>query len=249
MSDREWTSVDTAAGTRRERLRGSTLDEILGVARRQLVAGGPTAISLRAIAREMGMTAPALYRYFESLDKLIEALVAACYDDLTAELEAERDRHLDQPVGVRMIECSRAFRRWALAHAPEFSLLFGTPIPDVSTEPEGASEEAGRRFGAVFGAMFVELWATRPFAVPADDEIEPRLAEGLRECRTKMGIGDLPLGAVLAYMSSWVKLYGAVTMEVFGHLKFATEDGEPLFELTLREIGTTLGIELAQGRS
>ena len=229
--------------SRRDRLRGSTAEEILEVARRQLVASGPSGISLRAIAREMGMTAPALYRYFDSLDDLVAALVAACYDDLTAAIVAERDRHADQPVGVRMIECGRAFRRWALAHTPEFSLLFGTPIPEVSTDPEGPSEEAGRRFGAVFGALFVELWSTAPFPVPDEADIEPTLALGLTECQQKMGIGDLPLGAVLAYMSSWVKLYGAVTMEVFGHLKFATADGEPLFELTLREIGSTLGVD------
>ena len=232
----------SAAISRRDRLRGSTLDEILSVARGQLVAAGPGGISLRAIAREMGMTAPALYRYFDSLEDLVVALVAACYDDLTAAIEAERDRHLEESVGVRMIACSRAFRRWALAHRPEFNLLFGTPIPDLNLDPEGPAEQAGRRFGGVFGAMFVELWATAPFPVPDSDEIEPALAAGLIECREKMGIGDLPLGAVLAYMSSWVKLYGTVTMEVFGHLEFATSDGEPLFELTLREICGLLGL-------
>jgi AcrR family transcriptional regulator len=228
--------------SRRDRLRGSTLDEILGVARRQLVAAGPTGISLRAIAREMGMTAPALYRYFDSLDDLVVALVAACYDDLTAAIEAERDRHADAPVGERMVECCREFRRWALAHTPEFNLLFGTPIPDLDLPPEGPAEEAGTRFGATFGAMFLELWATAPFPVPDDADIEPRLAAGLAECQQKMGLAGLPLGAVLAYMSSWVKLYGAVTMEVFGHLKFATDDGEPLFELTLSEICALFGI-------
>ena len=229
--------------SRRDRLRGSTLDEILEVARRQLVASGTGGISLRAIAREMGMTAPALYRYFDSLEDLVVALVAACYDDLTAAIVAERDRHAEEPVGVRMIECARAFRRWAISHRPEFNLLFGTPIPDLELDPEGPAEEAGTRFGSVFGALFVELWATDPFPVPDPADIEPRLAEGLVECRDKMGLADLPLGAVLAYMSSWVKLYGTVTMEVFGHLEFATSDGEPLFELTLREIGVLLGIE------
>lgn len=236
--------MDMAAGalSRRDRLRGSTVEEILEVARRQLVAAGPGGISLRAIAREMGMTAPALYRYFDSLEDLVVALVAACYDDLTAAIVAERDRHSDDPVAVRMIESCRAFRAWALAHTPEFNLLFGTPIPDLELDPEGPAEEAGRRFGAVFGAMFVELWSSAPFPVPAEADIEPRLAAGLRECQEKMGIGDLPLGAVLAYMSSWVRLYGTVTMEVFGHLKFATDDGEPLFELMLGEIGAMLGI-------
>ncbi len=170
-------------------------------------------------------------------------LVAACYDDLTAAIVAERDRHAEQAVGIRMLECARAFRRWAVAHTPEFNLLFGTPIPDLDQPPDGPSEEAGRRFGSVFGALFVELWATAPFLVPAEADIEPSLAAGLAECREKMGLGDLPMGAVLAYMSSWVKLYGSVTMEVFGHLKFATNDGEPLFELTVREIAAVLGIE------
>lgn len=239
------TSDGGAAVSRRDRLRGSTLDEILEVARRQLIASGPTGISLRAIAREMGMTAPALYRYFDSLEDLIEALVAACYDDLTAEIVRARDSFAADPVGVRLIASARAFRRWALSHPAEFGLLFSMPIPDSSDAPEGPGEEAGRRFGTVFGLMFVELWMTTPFAIPGEEEIEPPLAAGLRECQEKMGLAGLPLGAVLAYMWSWVRLYGTVTMEVTGHLKFATSDGEPLFELTLREIGERLGIDRA----
>src|SRR5215217_2756877 len=113
-------SQGESAVSRRDRLRGSTLDEILDVARRQLVASGTGGISLRAIAREMGMTAPALYRYFDSLEDLVVALVAACYDDLTAAIVAERDRNAEQPVGARMIECAREFRRWAITHRPEF---------------------------------------------------------------------------------------------------------------------------------
>lgn len=81
------------------------------------------------------------------------------------------------------------------------------------------------------GKSAARVCSTTRLSVPA----------GPTECREKMGLRDLPLGAVLAYMSSWVRLYGTVTMEVFGHLKFATDAGEPLSELTVAEICGLLG--------
>ena len=83
--------MTTTSPTRRERLRTATVAEIKDLARRLLVTGGPTAISLRAIAREMGMTAPAIYRYFPSLDALVVELTEDLYDELRESIEAARD--------------------------------------------------------------------------------------------------------------------------------------------------------------
>ncbi len=77
--------------TRRERVRAATIDEIKEIARRHIAEKGAAALSLRAIAREMGMTSPALYRYFASRDDLVTALIVDAYNSLADALEAARD--------------------------------------------------------------------------------------------------------------------------------------------------------------
>ena len=74
--------------SRRDRLRAATSEEIIATARRLLVASGPDAMSLRAIAREMGMTAPGLYRYYASHEELIRHLVAGIFTELAADIDA-----------------------------------------------------------------------------------------------------------------------------------------------------------------
>src|SRR3954470_7861074 len=96
--------------TRRERVRAETVEEIKQTARRVLVEQGPDGLALRAIAREMGMTAPALYRYFDSREALIAAGFADLYDELTTELERAIATAEPATVGVQMMEASRAFR-------------------------------------------------------------------------------------------------------------------------------------------
>ena len=108
-----------AAGLR-DRLRAATMREISETARRILVEQGPEAVTLRAIAREMGMTAPALYRYFASREDLVEHVVADLYGELCQALEAARDAAEPATPGVQLLECSRAFRAWATTHHLEF---------------------------------------------------------------------------------------------------------------------------------
>lgn len=222
-----------AAVSRRERVRDATTAEIKDTARGLLVREGPEALTLRAIAREMGMTAPALYRYFDSHEELVAALAQDVLDEITATLEAARDSvGLEDPLGRLMATC-RAFRTWSLAHPREFQLTFASG----GDRPPPGHEEAGRdlSFGAVFLGIFVELWAHQPFAVPAEADLPPHLVEQLRTFAACTG-ERLPLGALVAYLSGWVRLYGAVTIEVFGHLGFALSDPEPMFEAMLADM-------------
>jgi AcrR family transcriptional regulator len=230
----------TEPPTRRERLRAATVAEIKTVARRHLVAGGPGAVSLRAIARDMGMTAPGLYRYFPSFDELVSALVSDLYDELATELDRARDAAGESP-GVRALSVCRAFRTWSVAHPTEFGLLFGTPPLGDATPPGGA----GRRFEGLFSALFADLWLRYRFPTP--ERLEPDLAAQLEAWRRSTGT-DVPTGAVRVLLGAWVRVYGLVALEVFGHLAFVLDDSEPLFEETLREFAETLGISDAYRR-
>jgi AcrR family transcriptional regulator len=101
---------------RRERLRREMIDEIIGTARLLLEKNGPSAISMRAIARQVGVTAPAIYRYYPSLDALMSALSESVISELCAAVESARD----QPGGM-----ARQFRGWALDHPASFRFALG----------------------------------------------------------------------------------------------------------------------------
>jgi AcrR family transcriptional regulator len=230
--------------SRRDRVRAATTEEIKLTARRILVEDGPDAVSLRAIAREMGMTAPALYRYFGSHEELIKHVIADIFTELTNDLHAAIDGAGGDLV-AKVIAAAHAFRRWSLDHQREFGMLFGTPLPGVNIEQDEITAECGGKFGNTFFALILELWRKHPFPVPADEEIDPGLLDQLERYRHGLGdlAADLPRGLLLIFLRCWVRLYGIVSLEVFGHLGFALDDAEPMFEIMLAETAPLLGLE------
>lgn len=230
--------------SRRARARADTVREIKATARRVLVDQGVDGLALRAVAREMGMTAPGLYRYFASREDLVEHVVADIYDELSDELERVRDA-APATTPARLLAVARAFRTWATTHHPEFGLLFGSAgerlLPSGEVDEDRPARLAGARFGGVFAELVAGIHLERGFPVPADDEIEPELQEQLQAWCAKLPV-PLPLGVVHVFLSCWIRLYGMVCMEVFGHLRFALDDAEPMFESELRSLSEVLGV-------
>jgi len=235
-------------------VRAATVQEIKDTARRLLIQQGPDAATLRAIAREMGMTAPALYRYFGSHEDLVKHVIADIFSELADDIQAAIQaagaaaagaEHIPQLTAKTVAACQE-FRRWALGHKEEYNLLFGTPLPGVDERDE-IIDAAGRKFGGTFFTLFLELWQRNPFPVPAREEIDPALREQLELYRDRIGIGvseaDLPVGAMVTFLRCWTKLYGAVTLEAFDHLRFALDDPAPMFDYTLAEMATQLGLK------
>ena len=129
-------------------------------------------MSLRAIAREMGMTAPGLYRYFGSHEELTRHVCASIFTELGADIRraieaaAPADASADQVTGkmtVKMIAACREFRRWALSHTAEFGLLFGVPLPGLDDGRYDIADECALAFAGTFFALFLELWDAAPF--------------------------------------------------------------------------------------
>jgi len=244
--------------SRRDRVRAATLEEIKQTARRLLIQQGTDALTLRAIAREMGMTAPGLYRYFGSREELVKHVIADMFIELTADLQAAIGAAGAAAAGqgevpqltAKMIAACREFRRWALGHKAEYSLLFGTPLLSIE-DCDDIVDECGRRFAATFFALFFELWQRHPFPVLATHEIDPGLRAQLERYRDRLGAGlteaDMPAGTMLAFLRCWTRLYGAVTLEAFDHLKFALDDATPMFEYTLSELAGSLGLTYEPG--
>lgn len=226
----------TRVPDRRTRLREETLAEIKAHARDSLLSGGPDGVSLRAIAREMGMTAPGLYRYVDSRDELVTLLIADIYDELTTVLTAARDSTHERGGAVidQLGEVSRAFRRWALNNQSEFALLFGNPPPGWARPALGPVEEASARFGAVIFSLFATIWMQAPYAVRPVAELDPALVTQIRQWLPQDS--PLPLPAVVVFLTCWSWLYGAVAIEVFGQLRWALQDASALFESELQRV-------------
>ena len=242
--------------SRRDRLRAATKDEIIATARRLLVRDGPGSVTLRAIAREMGMTAPGLYRYFDSHEELLRHVVAGIFTELAGDVDraikaaGEAYPHADDPeeadknrarITAEMIAACGEFRHWALTHTAEFSLLFGVPLPGIDDGRYDIAQECALQFAGVFFAQFRLLWEAYPFPVLEPPEIDPGLREQLERYRTAIG-ASVPVGAMLTFLRCWVLLYGAVSMEVFGHIRFVFDDPSAMFEYTLRDLVSLVGL-------
>lgn len=251
-------SVTTVPPTRREKQRASTIAEIKAVARELLVQTGPSGISLRAIARQMGISAPGLYRYFPSLEALITELCADLYSELREHMESECDKLPAENVIQRLLVAARAFRSWAVSHRPEFTLMFASLAPGsviagpgcvgASLDPEVEPYASMLRFSRVFGRMFNQVFTQsdeeRGFSIvmPEPPPMSQALQEELIRCAVAIGM-DVPLGFAFMFHSFWVRLYGLVAMEVFGQLP-VVEQAEALFEAELFAMAGQLGVRL-----
>jgi len=243
------------APSRRDRLRAATIEEIIQTARQLLVTEGPEAVSLRAIAREMGMTAPGLYRYFGSYEELTRHVCASIFTELGEDIHqaihaavpsadlagTEAARSDAVKLTVMMVAACREFRRWSLNHKGEFGLLFGVPLPGLDDGRYDVADECALAFAGTFFTLFLELWSKAPFPVPAPEEIDPGLRDQLVRYRDALD-ADIPVGAVLTFLRCWTVLYGAVAMEVFGHMNFALQDAAPMFEMTLGDLAALVGL-------
>ncbi|SBS76070.1 TetR-family transcriptional regulator [uncultured Mycobacterium sp.] len=141
--------------SRRERLRHEAVVEIKRFAMRQLAESGAAGISITAIAKQMGMTGPALYRYFANREALLTALIRDGYADLAQTAERAAKRAAALPPAERLHVVAAAVRGWALAEPQRYLLLFGTPVPGYEA-PMDTLDEATRTLNVLI-AITAEL--------------------------------------------------------------------------------------------
>lgn len=227
---------------RREKQRQATLTEIRAAARHLLTSQGPAAVTVNAVAREVGMSGPALYHYFSGLGDLVSAVTADFYEELAGEMAAARDAHPATAPARRLLATCRAMRDWATGHRAEFGWIFAAPIPPADRDTTSPRHQAALRFERVFLDQVVEIWESRPFPVADPAGLDPSLRAQLRAyCAS---IGDrLPPEAAHTFLTCWIRLYGLLCMEVLHQLDFAYTDPEPVFEEHLRELCATLGLD------
>ncbi len=186
------------------RERSATIAQIKAVARQQMAEYGTAGLSLRGIAREMGITAPAIYNYFPRLDDLITALIVDAFNALADAMEAaEAAEPSERPYDKIMALCL-AYREWAMADPTVFQLIYGNPIPGYHAPEELTIPLARRPFLGLF-RWFIRAHQTGELTIPAEyQSVPPAMARrhrGLapgnrhRDARCAAGPADERLGA------------------------------------------------------
>jgi AcrR family transcriptional regulator len=216
--------------SRRERLRAEATEEIKAIALRLMAEDGPGAISLRAIAREMGMTAGAIYGYFPTRDDLITTLIRELYTALVGRLEsAVVGRPYDGPA-ERIVTWAEALREWAVANPQGFQLIYDAPVPGYRPPPEGPAPEAERRLCAGLSSLLTPLW--RPDGEQGEwEDFDRGLADQVRAVRT-----DVEPAFVGFVLRIWGRVHGLVSLEIHGHLGRQVRDPAKLYRADLRDL-------------
>ncbi|MGI5373483.1 TetR/AcrR family transcriptional regulator [Streptomyces sp. CA-251387] len=225
----------TAQGAR-ARARMEVTAAIKDEARRQLAAEGAAKLSLRAVARELGMVSSALYRYFPSRDDLLTALIIDAYDSLGEAAEAAHRDVADAGPVRRWTTVCEAVRGWALAHPHEYALIYGSPVPGY-TAPDTTVPAASR-----VGLLLIGIARD---AHEGPGLTEPPLPADLRPEAERMAADlapDLPPETVTALVAAWAQLYGLVGFELFGQFNRIVEDREAFFRHAVGQLAHGVGL-------
>lgn len=178
--------------------------------RLQLAEVGAPALSLRAIARELGLVSSAVYRYFPSRDALLTALIIEAYDELGEAVEAAERQIARSDLNARIMAIAKAMRTWALANPNEYALIFGSPVPGY-VAPTDTIAPAAR-----IPALLIGVLVALPDSGTGQGDFPTRASRAIQPLRQQMAPEIDGRILSLGY-TFWEFLVGAVSLEAFGH--------------------------------
>jgi AcrR family transcriptional regulator len=257
-----------AVRTARERARAELTRDITNEARRQLAEVGANGLSLRAVARELGMVSSALYRYFPSRDDLLTALIVDAYGSLAAAAEQADDPGRTPRRRLRAV-CV-AVRAWARANPHEYALIYGSPVPGYSAPritiesaariplallqivragwadaPAGCASSAPDAVGAGIGS------GSTPGAGACSDSdvlpvsprpsLAPGLAAQMREVADQFA-PELPEHVIAGALLAWSQLFGVISFELFGQFVGSADPGDDFFDFAVETMADQIGL-------
>lgn len=225
----------------RARVRAELTSEILTVARRHLAEGGAANLSLRAVARDLGMVSSAIYRYFPSRDDLLTALIVDAYGAVADVGEAADSGCRRNDLLGRWLAVCKAVRRWALANPHEYALIYGTPVPGY-VAPE-ATIEPVVRFSTVLLRILSDTQSAGRLIQPTVP-ISKGVVRSIGPLRVQVPAEMLPDPAIITGVIGWTHLFGAISSELFGHRHNVIDNNDIFFEHEMRQLATLiLGIQ------
>jgi AcrR family transcriptional regulator len=244
-------TTQNAPRTARERARAELTREIAEEARRQLAESGANGLSLRAVAKALGMVSSAVYRYYPSRDDLLTALIIDAYDAVGEAAErAIADGMPDETRGRdRWLAACHAIRGWALAHPHEYALIYGSPVPGYRA-PEATIGPAARVPLAFAGVLAAATEAGElgdeagAHAGPdgAADALAPALAEQAAVLSAAIA-SPVPPEMVVRAVIAWTQLFGMISWELFGQFVGSFEPADAFFAHAADQLATFVGFE------
>ena len=220
--------------TRREERRAQTVAEIKSLAMEQIRRGGPDAVSLSGIVRDMSMSPAAVYRYFENRDALLADLVVDAYNDFAdslvgADEDSDPLRHLDAVL--------RASRSWALEHPNAYRLIFQTAIGSGETfASDRTIPAASRSMGVLVEAVSAVAEAREEATTEGGRELGDGMIEALEQWRDRTGITDYSVDVLALAFLAWTRIHGIISLELGGHLASTGIGAQVLFDAEVASI-------------
>jgi AcrR family transcriptional regulator len=222
----------------RARARAETTEQIKLIARDHLAVDGPN-LSLRAVARDLGVVSSAVYRYFASRDDLLTALIVDAYTAMADAIEQAEAKVARRDLTGRWLALGRAARTWSLDNRHEYALLYGSPVPGYAAPPE--TIEPATRPVALAGDIVRDGLTRGLVEVPAD-RLPKVVRADLEQLAAAARFADLPPTALARLLSAWTLLFGTISFELFGRMTNTITDYDAYFEHQLRVMSRHLGL-------
>jgi AcrR family transcriptional regulator len=226
--------------TRREHLRKITLEEIKSIARQQMAETGTATVSLSAIARQMEMSAPALYRYFPSRDDLVTVLIVEAFDDLADALEEAAQRPAGS-YGEQLLNVILTYRAWALARPEDFALIYGNPIPGYEAPAEVTRPAAQRGFAVILSILAAAYRAGELQLLPEHLHLPPAVQTSLAQLE-ETGAFQLSTAVIYLGVVGWYRIHGMIMLELFHHTQPLVNDTEAFYRHEVESLLKSFGL-------
>ncbi|MEU3458893.1 TetR/AcrR family transcriptional regulator [Streptomyces sp. NPDC006733] len=223
----------------RERARIEVTAAIKEEARRQLAAEGAARLSLRAVARELGMVSSALYRYFPSRDDLLTALIIDAYDAMGAEAEAALARTAAEDPHARWLAVCRSVRAWALEHPHEYALIYGSPVPGYSAPLDTVGPAS--RFPLTLVAVVRQAHAAGTLGPPPGSPLAAPVRADAARLAAELA-PELPIPVIAALVGSWAQLFGLLNFELFGQFNRVLEARGEFYDQAVGALAAQVGL-------
>lgn len=227
------------AGSVRARVRAEMTAEIKRTARRHLAEQGASNLSLRAVARDVGLVSSAVYRYFPSRDELLTALILDAYNSLGEAAEQADAAHERADLIGRFEAVCHAVRDWARANPHEYALTYGSPVPGYAA-PRDTIGPATRPT-TVLGTIVMDGARAGVLRAQPADWLEPRVQAEMDRI-TSTTFPGVPLTVMARGLFAWTELFGAVNFDVFGRLMNVIEDRDAWFAYQVKTLTQLVGL-------
>jgi AcrR family transcriptional regulator len=229
--------------SRRERARAATTEEIKQTALDLMREQRTTDIRFTDIAKHMGLTPPALYRYFDGRDELLTALITDAYRELGRAVAEARESRGPDDIAGRWVAVGTAYRDWARREPAQFALILGMPVPGYVADEEGPTTEAAKRAMSQLSGLFVTALELGQLGHPLIREVDPALAACAEEKHPDEHAAGLPVESFQAMLHAWAGLHGFTSLEAYGHLDWITPEArDALFATQLELIAKASGL-------